>query len=44
MSYTNRKFNWDLDALNRFYNNFVVKWLNAAMSWTAAQKKHAGIP
>ena len=41
MSYTNRKFNWDFDELKRFYNNYVVKWINSAMSWSAAQMKQA---
>ena len=41
MSYTNRKFNWDFNSLNRFYNNYVLKWVNSAMGWTAAQMKQA---
>lgn len=41
MAYENRKFNWDFNALNRFYNNYVIKWINSAMSWSAAQMKQA---
>lgn len=41
MAYTNRNFMWDLDALKRFYEKYIVKWLNSAVSWTEAQKKQA---
>ena len=41
MSYVNRKFSWDLNKLREFYQNYVIKWLNAAMSWTESQKKQA---
>lgn len=41
MSYTNRNFTWDFDALKRFYEKYIVKWLNSAVSWTEAQKKQA---
>lgn len=41
MSYTNRNFTWDFDALKRFYEKYIVKWLNSAISWTDAQKKQA---
>lgn len=41
MSYTNRNFTWDFDALKRFYELYIVKWLNSAVSWTNAQKKQA---
>ena len=40
-SVENRKFNWDFNIFKRFYNSYVVKWLNGAMSWSAAQKKQA---
>lgn len=41
MSYTNRNFTWDFDVLKRFYEKYIVKWLNSAVSWTDAQKKQA---
>lgn len=41
MAYTNRNFTWDFDALKRFYEKYIVKWLNSAVSWTEAQKKQA---
>lgn len=41
MGYTNRIFTWDFDALKRFYEKYIVKWLNSAVSWTEAQKKQA---
>lgn len=41
MAYTNRNFTWDFDALKRFYEKYIVKWINSAVSWTDAQKKQA---
>jgi len=41
MAYTNRNFTWDFDALKRFYEKYIVKWLNSAVTWTDAQKKQA---
>lgn len=41
MSFSNRKFTWDFDSLKRFYEKYIVKWLNSAVSWTEAQKKQA---
>lgn len=41
MAYTNRKFTWDLDALKRFYERYVVKWWNDSVSLTDAQKSQA---
>lgn len=41
MAYTNRSFTWDFDSLKRFYEKYVVKWINSAVSWTDAQKKQA---
>ena len=41
MAYTNKNFTWDFDALKRFYEKYIVKWLNSAVSWTDAQKKQA---
>lgn len=41
MAYTNRNFTWDFDALKRFYEKYIVKWLNSAVSWTESQKKQA---
>ena len=41
MAYDNRNFTWDFDSLKRFYERYVVKWLNGAESWTLAQKKQA---
>ncbi|MBQ7552929.1 MAG: hypothetical protein IJT46_01030 [Bacteroidaceae bacterium] len=41
MSYTNRNFTWDFDALKRFYERYIVKWINSAVSWTEAQKTQA---
>lgn len=41
MSYTNRIFTWDFDSLKRFYERYIVKWLNSAMGWTEAQKAQA---
>lgn len=41
MAYTNRNFTWDFDSLKRFYEKYIVKWLNSAVSWTDAQKKQA---
>lgn len=41
MAYTNRNFTWDFDALKRFYEKYIVKWINSAVSWTEAQKKQA---
>jgi len=41
MAYINRNFTWDFDALKRFYEKYIVKWLNSAVSWTEAQKKQA---
>lgn len=43
MSYTNRNFGWDFDSLKRFYDRYVVKWLNSSESWTSAQKKQARV-
>lgn len=41
MSYVNRNFTWDFNALKRFYEKYVIKWINSAVSWTDAQKKQA---
>ena len=41
MAYTNRNFTWDFDALKRFYERYIIKWINGAVSWTDAQKKQA---
>ena len=41
MSYTNRNFTWDFDALKRFYERYIIKWINSAVSWTDAQKTQA---
>ena len=41
MAYTNKNFTWDFDALKRFYEKYIVKWLNSAVAWTEAQKKQA---
>lgn len=41
MSYENKEFNWDFDALKRFYEVYVLKWINVAVNWTEAQMKQA---
>lgn len=41
MAYSNRKFNWDFDALKRFRDNYVTMWLTSAVNWSAAKKKQA---
>ena len=39
MSYENKKFTWDFNMLNYFYNSWVLKWLSAVQNWTGSQKK-----
>lgn len=39
--YANRVFSWDGAKLGYFYDNYVVKWLNNVMSWTALQAAKA---
>ena len=37
----NREFTWNFEVFKKFYEKYVVKWLNSKESWTAAQKKQA---
>lgn len=37
----NRKFSWDFNALKRFYDRYVVKWLHSDMDWDDNVKRQA---
>ena len=39
--FENKVFAWDFTMLRRFYDKYIVKWLNSAMGWTEEQKAQA---
>ena len=41
MAIANKTFIWDFNMLKRFYEKYVVNWINSAANWTTAQKQQA---